>query len=65
MNLLGFDIGGTKCGAMFGEAVVISNPEIARDFRYIMKQRGAMLAKGRLLGVQFLAVQADPSKGLL
>lgn len=48
-----FYIGGTKCGAMFGEAVVISNPSIAEDFRYIMKQRGGLLAKGWLLGQQF------------
>ena len=48
-----FYIGGTKVGAMFGEAVVISNPVIAEDFRYLMKQHGAMLAKGRLLGIQF------------
>lgn len=48
-----FYIGGTKCGAMFGEAVIISNKEIAKDFRYIIKQRGAMLAKGWLLGQQF------------
>lgn len=51
-----FYIGGTKCGAMFGEAVVISNPVIAEDFRYLIKQRGAMLAKGWLLGVQFDAL---------
>ena len=48
-----FYIGGTKVGAMFGEAVVISNPSIAEDFRYLMKQRGGMLAKGWLLGLQF------------
>lgn len=48
-----FYMGGTKCGAMFGEAVVISNPEIAADFRYLIKQRGGMLAKGWLLGLQF------------
>ena len=48
-----FYIGGTKCGAMFGEAVVISHPAIAEDFRYLIKQRGGMLAKGWLLGVQF------------
>ena len=48
-----FYIGGTKVGALFGEAVVISNPAIKEDFRYIIKQRGGMLAKGRLLGVQF------------
>ena len=48
-----FYIGGTKVGAMFGEAVVISNCDIAEDFRYIMKQRGGLLAKGWLLGLQF------------
>lgn len=51
-----FYIGGTKVGAMFGEAVVISNPEINEGFRYLIKQRGAMLAKGWLLGVQFDAL---------
>ena len=51
-----FYIGGTKVGALFGEAVVISNPAIAEDFRYLIKQRGGMLAKGRLLGVQFDAL---------
>ena len=54
-----FYIGGTKVGALFGEAVVISNPILADDFRYIMKQRGGMLAKGRLLGVQFDALFTD------
>ena len=54
-----FYIGGTKVGALFGEAVVISNGALARDFRYIMKQRGGMLAKGRLLGVQFDALFTD------
>lgn len=48
-----FYIGGTKVGALFGEAVVIANPSIAQDFRYLIKQRGGMLAKGRLLGIQF------------
>ena len=48
-----FYIGGTKVGALFGEAVVITNEELKRDFRYNMKQRGGMLAKGRLLGIQF------------
>jgi len=51
-----FYIGGTKCGAMFGEAVVISNPLIAEDFRYMIKQKGGMLAKGWLLGLQFKAL---------
>lgn len=51
-----FYMGGTKVGAMFGEAVVISNPVIAEDFRYVIKQKGGMLAKGWLLGVQFEAL---------
>ena len=51
-----FYIGGTKVGAMFGEAVVISNPSIAADFRYLIKQHGGMLAKGWLLGLQFEAL---------
>lgn len=54
-----FYIGGTKLGALFGEALVFTNKAIARDFRYIMKQRGGMLAKGRLLGVQFGALMHD------
>ena len=54
-----FYIGGTKVGAMFGEAVVITNPMIAEDFRYIIKQRGGMLAKGWLLGVQFDVLLED------
>ena len=54
-----FYIGGTKVGALFGEAVVFSNPALAEDFRYIMKQRGGLLAKGRLLGVQFDALFTD------
>ena len=51
-----FYIGGTKVGALFGEAVVIMNPALKEDFRYLIKQRGGMLAKGRLLGVQFAAL---------
>ena len=54
-----FYIGGTKSGALFGEAVVITNDSLKRDFRYFIKQRGALLAKGRLLGVQFLALLSD------
>ena len=54
-----FYIGGTKVGALFGEAVVISNPALAEDFRYIIKQHGGMLAKGRLLGVQFSALMEN------
>lgn len=48
-----FYIGGTKVSALFGEAVVINNPLLKKDFRYFIKQHGAMLAKGRLLGIQF------------
>ncbi len=48
-----FYIGGTKVGALFGEAVVITNPALQADFRYNIKQHGGMLAKGRLLGIQF------------
>lgn len=48
-----FYIGGTKNGALFGEAVCILNPALKPDFRYILKQRGGMLAKGWLLGIQF------------
>lgn len=54
-----FYIGGTKVGALFGEAVVISNPALKEDFRYLIKQHGGMLAKGRLLGVQFEALLED------
>lgn len=48
-----FYCGGTKCGALFGEAVVFTTPELAVDFRSYIKQNGAMLAKGWLLGLQF------------
>lgn len=51
-----FYIGGTKVGALFGEAVVITNDALKTDFRYNIKQRGGMLAKGRLLGIQFLTL---------
>lgn len=51
-----FYIGGTKVGALFGEAVVITNDALKADFRYNIKQRGGMLAKGRLLGIQFLTL---------
>jgi threonine aldolase len=54
-----FYIGGTKMGAMFGEAVVIRNSAIATDFRYLIKQRGGMLAKGWLLGVQYETLFED------
>lgn len=54
-----FYLGGTKAGLLFGEAVVITNPDIDHDFRYLIKQHGGMLAKGRLLGVQFEAFLED------
>lgn len=54
-----FYIGGTKVGVLFGEALVICNERLKPDFRYIIKQKGGMLAKGRLLGVQFTALFED------
>ena len=54
-----FYIGGTKCGALFGEAVVIMNKKYSRDFRYIIKRHGGMFAKGRLLGIQFDTLFTD------
>lgn len=54
-----FYIGGTKVGALFGEALLILHPALQRDFRYILKQRVGRLAKGRLLGLQFLALFTD------
>lgn len=49
-------IGGTKNGALMGEAIVINHPDLQKDFRYHLKQRGALLAKGRLPGAQFLGL---------
>lgn len=54
-----FYLGGTKCGALFGEAVVIPNPGFIPHFFTVMKQHGALLAKGRLLGIQFDALFTD------
>lgn len=51
-----FYIGGTKNGALLGEAIVIVNPVLQADFRYHLKQRGALLAKGRVVASQFLAL---------
>ncbi|WP_419176209.1 threonine aldolase family protein [Desulfosediminicola sp.] len=48
-----FFVGGTKTGALLGEALVVRNPDLRRDLRYLIKQRGGLLAKGRVLGVQF------------
>ncbi|MEW9052935.1 MAG: aminotransferase class I/II-fold pyridoxal phosphate-dependent enzyme [Neobacillus sp.] len=54
-----FYIGGTKNGALLGEALVICRDSLKEDFRYHMKQKGALLAKGRLLGIQFLELFRD------
>ena len=54
-----FYIGGTKCGALFGEAVVLPRPGLIPHFFTIIKQHGALLAKGRLLGIQFDTLFTD------
>jgi threonine aldolase len=54
-----FYIGGTKNGALIGETIVINSHELQAGFRYHLKQRGALLAKGRLLSLQFLALFTD------
>ena len=54
-----FFIGGTKNGALFGEAIVICNENLKADFRYFLKQRGALLAKGAAIGVQFMTLFTD------
>lgn len=54
-----FYIGGTKNGALLGEALVIVDPALQADVRYLVKQRGAMLAKGMVLGAQFEALFED------
>ena len=54
-----FYIGGTKQGALFGEAVVIPDPTLIQGFRSLIKQRGGLLAKGRLLGIQFDVLFTD------
>ena len=54
-----FYIGGTKVGALFGEALIINHPALKKDFRYILKQRGGRLAKGWLLGRQFEVLFED------
>lgn len=51
--------GGTKIGALFGEAVVIKNDELKQGFKTLMKQKGALLAKGRALGIQFEVLFKD------
>lgn len=54
-----FYIGGTKNGALMGEALVLVNKEIQPRFRYILKQKGALMAKGRFLGIQFYELFRD------
>ncbi|MCS4224389.1 low specificity L-threonine aldolase [Sphingobacterium sp. BIGb0165] len=54
-----FYIGGTKNGALLGEAIIFNKPELAIDFEYAIKQKGAMLAKGRILSIQFLELFKD------
>lgn len=54
-----FYIGGTKNGALLGEALVILHPKLKTNFRFYMKQKGALLAKGSILGIQFLQLFKD------
>lgn len=54
-----FYIGGTKNGALFGEALVICREDLKADFRYMIKQHGGMMAKGWLLGIQFETLFTD------
>ncbi len=54
-----FWLGGTKNGALLGEAIVINNPILQEDFAFHIKQRGAMLAKGRVIGIQFEELLRD------
>lgn len=54
-----FYIGGTKNGALLGEAIVFNNVDLAPEFDYVLKQKGALLAKGRILGIQFMELFKD------
>lgn len=54
-----FYIGGTKCGALFGEALIVTRPALIKHLFSLVKQHGALLAKGRLLGLQFLTLLSD------
>src|SRR5690625_953721 len=54
-----FYIGGTKNGGLLGEAIVFNHPNLAPEFDYVLKQKGGLLAKGRLLGIQFLELFQD------
>ncbi|TDX83298.1 threonine aldolase family protein [Epilithonimonas xixisoli] len=54
-----FYLGGTKNGALLGEAIVITNDNLKEEFGFHIKQKGALLAKGRLLGIQFLELMKN------
>ncbi|KIA90000.1 threonine aldolase family protein [Kaistella jeonii] len=54
-----FYLGGTKNGALIGEAIIINNENLQKEFGFHLKQKGAMLAKGRLLGIQFQELLKD------
>ena len=54
-----FYLGGTKNGALIGEAIIINNPALQDEFGFHLKQKGALLAKGRLLGIQFEELMRD------
>lgn len=54
-----FYLGGTKNGALIGEAIIINNQKLQEEFGFHLKQKGAMLAKGRLLGIQFQELLKD------
>lgn len=54
-----FYLGGTKNGALIGEAIIINNKKLQQDFAFNIKQKGALLAKGRLLGIQFMELMKD------
>ncbi len=54
-----FSVGGTKCGALFGEALVVRDPALAPDMLYSIKTRGGRFAKGFVIGAQFEALMED------
>ncbi|MCK5847117.1 MAG: aminotransferase class I/II-fold pyridoxal phosphate-dependent enzyme [Bacteroidales bacterium] len=54
-----FYIGGTKNGALLGEAIVINNKALQQDFDFFIKQKGGLISKGRTIGIQFLVLFAD------
>ncbi len=60
-----FYIGGTKNGALLGEALVICREDLKEDFRYLIKQRGALMAKGFVIGIQFEALFMDDEREAL